>query len=296
LTKPLSTVASVGITFIVTLVLNTLLNYYSSDRGTIGVSRSVPIDGKTFTVVTIENYSRDFLDGIAIEIPSDVSTPSLFSDTPITVTDAPHSHKAATRIVKVGQVSPRLVTRIFIPSSTTQPSGLVRIANTEASGVSFRRDDELESPLKKALVPALVIATLYAIFAFASTYLARRETKDARDDLDRMKKEIDAIRTKMDVASGNLAKQRILLQARLFDYSKELSFWRNAVKALLLDSGASKKTSEAILRKVTETLGTHGTSEPADGFSSIRIAAGWLAEIERNGTATEKKPSGTAED
>lgn len=292
--KPTSTVVSVAITFFLTLFFNTLVNFYSSDKGTIGISRSVSLDGRNLTVITIENHSMEFIDGIAVEIPAGVLTKSLFADTPITIVDVPASNVSATRIVKVGQVSPRLVTRIFIPLPQGPGVAQVRIANTEATGMAFRADDQLESPLKKALASAVVVALLYTIFTVVSTYLARRETREMRERQDELTKELRTVKERMDAVNNNIAKQRILLQARLSDYSKELNFWRNTIKQLVLTRGGSAESVDALIEKVTRSLGTHGTKAPAEGFDSIRIAAGWLAEAEKGRAVADEKPTTTS--
>jgi hypothetical protein len=284
LNNSFNTIVSVGITFIVTLVLNSALNYYASDRGTIGISRSVPIEGKSLTVVTIENYSREFLDGVALEIPTSIPLENLFSDTPVMFVDAPLPHQAKSRSVRINQISPRLVTRVFIPAPIGASSPLIRIANPEASGVSLRRDDELESPLRKAVLSALVVAVLYAVFTLVNAFISRRDTKALRGEVEGLSSQAKRLSSRVNDVETRAAKHRLLLQARLFDYSKELEHWRNAFKTLVLSSGGKSNSAEAAIREVTKMLGTHGTREPAEGFESIRVAAGWLSDIERSGS------------
>ena len=281
MSKPLSTVASVGITFLVTLLLNTAMNYYSSDKGTVGISRSIPIGGKLVTVVTIENYTKEFLDGVALEVPVAVSLASLFSDAPVKLSEESQTHAGSTRLVRVDQINPRLVTRIFVPVPAGVEGSQIRIANAEASGVSLRRDDELQSPLRKALLDALVVAAIYALLALAAVYYMKRENKALEKRVDALSTQAEGWRSEIKGIETRVTKQRLLLQARLFDYAKELEYWRTTIRTLLLKAGAEKSSVDTLISDVTKSLGTHGTREPAEGFEAIRVAAGWLAEAER---------------
>lgn len=287
--KSLGTVGSVVLTFFVTLVLNTLLNFYTSEKGSVSVSRPIQIDGSRVVVVTMENQSSDFLNGLVIEIPAGVKTTSLVAEPAITIEDVASS-QGKQKLLKLGQISPRLVSRLFVPI----PEGTVRIANADASGVALRQDDRLESPLRIALLSALFVAVLYALVEGVSTFHASRKRKALREEIASLRKDHDAaaadakqVRSDLEgeVKSVNarVAKHRILLQARLFDYSKELEFWRNTIRSLLLDSGSDKRTPEELISKVTASLGTYGTKSSGESYETIRVAARWLSEAEQGG-------------
>lgn len=291
--QPLGTVASVSLTFIVTLILNATLNYYSSDKGTIGISKSIPLDSKAVSVLSIENYSREFLEGVAIELPTAIPVASLVSDFPVTLTDSPEPHRGASRIVKIGQISPGLVTRIIIPTTNSGMFLPIRVVNLDATGLTLRRDDELESPLRKAILTALVVASMYAVFAFGTTYYMRKQIKPLRDEIDTVKKQSQEMRPKFQALEARVVKQRLLLQARLFDYSKELSFWRNAFRTLALNAHGDKASADEAILTVTSALKTYGTVAESNHFEEIKIASAWLAHAEQD---SGKAMLSTAED
>jgi hypothetical protein len=303
LNKHLTTLMTVVITFFLTWALNTMVSYYSSDKGGIWISKPIVLDGKSFSLITIENYSKEFLDGIALEVPQDVLLGSIFSDTAVDINDSKPSLKNPMRLVIFNQVSPSHVTRIYMPRSNINPLQIIRVVNTEAGGITIKHDDELESPLRKSLISGLTVACIYAfIYVVFSFYLksylkkiaeendkkidaleisAQKLREDSVININELKEELNALRADAKVISTRLAKQRLLLQARLFDYSKELEFWRNAVKSLLFSKGENHKTAEDIIRVVRHTLGTHGTQDTAGSFEEIRVAADFLAASER---------------
>jgi hypothetical protein len=309
LTKFLGPIGSVVITFFVTLILNTALNYYASGKGTIGLSQPIEINSARFVVMAIENQSADFLNGIVIEVPITVATTSIVTDPAASVEEIASS-PGKQKLLKIGQISPRLVSRLFIPIPNGVSGTAVRVVNREASGVKLRQEDQLESPFRSALLSAFVVAVLYALFMGVFAYYVSRESdalKTISDDLhmkiDELNKRLESVRsdTTRDLLASRvdleaeqqatkkehehlralLVKQRLLLQARLFDYSKELDFWRNAVKALLLSSGGEKQSAVELTANVTKTLGTHGTKSSNHSYEAIQVAAKWLTESER---------------
>lgn len=299
MTKFLGPVGSVAITFFVTLLLNTALNYYASGKGAIGLSRPIEINNARFVVMTIENHSADFLSGIVIEVPTTVTTTNIVANPAISVEEIASS-PGKQKLLKIGQISPRLVSLLFIPVPDGLPGTAVRIVNREASGVALRQDDHLESPLRSAFLLGLFVAVPYALIMGIFAYYVSREYdvfKTRGDglnvEIEKLKKQIES--SGADLATAQLAiqkegkyfhalqvKQRLLLQARLFDYSKELDFWRNAVSALLLSAGGEKRSAEELMANVTKALGTHGTKSSNNSYEAIQVAAKWLAEAERS--------------
>ena len=138
MTKFLGPIGSVAITFFVTLFLNTVANYYANEKGAIGLSRPIEINNARFVVMTIENHSADFLTGIVIEVPTTVTAMSIVADPAISV-DEIASSPGKQKLLKIGQISPRVVSRLFIPVPNGLPETTVRLVNREASGVTLRQ-------------------------------------------------------------------------------------------------------------------------------------------------------------
>jgi hypothetical protein len=63
--------------------------------------------------------------------------------------------------------------------------------------------------------------------------------------------------------------------ARLSDYAKELSFWRDTIRKILVEQGQTLKDTDTIINNVTKSLKTYSTKalEDIESFESIKIAA-----------------------
>lgn len=285
--KQLSTALTIVLTFFMTLALNTAVNFYTSDKGAVGVSRSIMVGGKIMSVISIENYSRDFLEGVAVEIPTGIATSDVTADGAVAIVDVPGTQQPRTRLVRINQIPPRLVTRVFVPAPDAAAAQLVRVVNSDAAGLRLRRDDELESPLRQALLSALVIASMYALFAVGTTYYANRTTKSVQAQADLLEKQVKIAKRRLDDVETRMTKQRLLLQARLTDHSRELEFWRNTIRALLNSGPAGGQKAEEVVAQVTESLKTFGAT-PDRTFDAVRVAAAWLLEAEAKATEVSK--------
>lgn len=324
MTSMSNTLISTAVAFVVTLVLNAALNYYSSDMGTVGISKPIVIDGKSVVVLSVENYSRNFIDDLAVEIPKTISVDRISTDSPVVFVDSAHG-PSITRVVKINQISPRRVTRVLIPVEDQTIFGAIRVVNREAAGLALREDDELESPFRRAVLSASIAATLYALFWVASALHTNKVASGLRDQAGRLRDELeklqqksrdeleksqqknDEVRSEIRELKGRVTKQRILLLARLHDYAKELGFWRNSFKSLVLKSGGKDKRAEEIIEVITQGLGTQGTKDSGHEFETLKVASAWLADVEQRNksrgplgvgvSATVGKPNvGTGDD
>lgn len=300
----LKTIGSVGMivtTFFVTLILNTAVNYYARDKGTVSISEPVPIGNIESRVVTIENYSSETLDGLVLEVPKSVEVAAITTKPAMSVEAIPSVANGNTRLLKVSQIHPRYVSRIFIAIPIGEANSVVRVSNLESSGLTSRYDDRLESPLKFALYAAFLVAFLYAIVEAISLYIASKEReklhekidnlrRDSSQEIKQLERRSELMDKKADRLGTLLTKQRLLLQARMFDYSKELSFWRNSVRSLLLQRGGTTQGADELFRQVTDSLNTFGTkAKDEHSYENLKVAIRWLSEAEKSEDHSEEK-------
>lgn len=298
-----NTVSTVVITFLVTFLLNTIANYYTSDKGTIEIGRPVQINGKLVSIITIENFTSEYIDGIAIEIPSTLTLPSITSDSPIVLVENGMHASSQKKLIKISQIAPKLITHVFLPLDVTSDSNFIRVANIDQVSISLRNENTLESPIKKAINTAFFAAIIYSLFTYLGLFEARKEIKRAEENAEKIRQELNERMNKAKEASdclhdelekqkkfiaeiesnakSFLKKQRMLLQSRIFDYSKELNFWRDTIKQLLIRNGHQPLQNDEILKTVTEKLGTYGTYQKSESFENTRVAVAWLIEAEQ---------------
>lgn len=291
---------SVIITFFVTLALTSFVNYWSGDRGSIAVSRPVFIGDQAAIVVSIENYSKEFIDGLTIEVPRELRGNQIITDSPISISEEPTTSIGKTQFFLLEKIPPRVVSRVIIPIASKSES--IRIANAETHSLRVLQEGRLESPWAAPLRAGFFTALIYSIFAYAisrihsKTFSELREKQEELKLLDReSRKELEKTRGELkgqlNVIETRLAKQKTLLMARLTDYSRELEFWRNLIRKFVSESKNIQKGDD-LVRLVTQTLKTHGATENYKDLEELKVLAGWMAEAER-GSPKESSASKT---
>lgn len=300
MSKTITSVTSVVVTFLVTLVLNTVTNYYASDKGSVSISRPTKLDGTPVVIVTIENFSTEPLSGLVLEVPTTISSATIIVEPAVVVEELPSSAKLQTKLLKLSQIRPQHVSRLIVPTLDANQSNAIRVTNLRSTGLSLRADDKLDSPIRTALFSGLITALfagfVYALFAFflykehealsSKIDELRRENAESHRDLTKKDAEwqtrAEKLENRMEALQAVLVKQRLLLQARLRDYATELSFWRNTVATLVNKFGAQNLSGEKLFEHVTQSLGTFGTlSHSEREFKTIELASQWMADIER---------------
>jgi hypothetical protein len=106
-------------------------------------------------------------------------------------------------------------------------------------------------------------------------YLESRSQKD-QEERQKIEQKLEAFQKKAEIAAeqdretrARFNKIRFYLLARISDYSRELDFWRDTARKIILSGGMGKQSAESFLKSVTTTLGTWGTLSAADDYAAI---------------------------
>ena len=285
------TISGAFITFFVTWGLTTAISYYSAEKGAMRISPPVSIGGHKYQTISIENYTNDMLDGLVLKVPASTPDAAISSSTLVRLTDLAAQSDA--RTVKVSDIPPRTSTRLFVPVPQSASGDTVAAINSKSIGISVEDSTKLESRLQRNLLGNLASAGLLAIAVGITLYGFKGMVESMSESFEKraagLQKKTNVLTEAVDKSSDEtrsrakrlhelLAKQRILLEGRIRDYARELSFWRDTMRAIVLSGGGSPKDADAIQRVVTERLKTYGTRTSDLDFEAVRIASRWLHE------------------
>lgn len=306
-----STILSVMATFIVTLGLNTGVNYLTSDRGSVSISEPLLIAGQPYQIVTIENYTKEVIDGLLIQVPFSAKDVQLSSSLSTKFSATTEDLKAGTKTIKVEQILPRITTRLVVPISIEAGAKAVKILNAESVSLRNKPDEGLESPLRTALVNGAITAGIYAAVMGIFTYVTHLQIKHLEGRMKESNKRVKELnsnaeelrsqtREEIDEIRSTADKMKILLLARINDFSQELTFWRNAIKELLIRSNGTPQQADELIDKVIKSLKTYGTREKGKfDFDAIKVASNLLHQqrgMEPNSKRAKKKKSEDADE
>jgi|GEM_PF-2497908 len=297
--KKLTQAASItAITFLVTLVVNFVVEVLSADNGTILIGQQMMLSGQLYTSVDIVNFSKKPIDGLLIRAPRSVERSDFNPSGPIQIDSLTNLvGTAQSTLFVISAIPPRSTTRVLVSLSTNQTAAPLQIVNSAEKNLSVESVEETRGPrwdlLKRASVNAGVYSVFFLLFTLWMKQQASKfkeqsekfsaELKEVMGRLEANKRELDA---KVQSAEKNLgevrasaAKLRILLFARMSDLSKELEFWRDTIRRLVYASVKGPKKVDKIFEQVTTTLETHATRKNWESeFKTIETLAMMLSE------------------
>ncbi|MFP3549782.1 hypothetical protein SB861_03570 [Paraburkholderia sp. SIMBA_049] len=283
MSKIVSTIITVIVTTFVTLAINTTNAYFFDNHGTVRISRPMPVNGGTTSLLSIENDSSKFIDGLVVEVPADVKLSNISFDTSVQLTDSAPSGDQSVRAVKIGQIAPRRVTTLAFSSKDASNAISLRVLNPQEVSLKLQGNEGLDSFVKQAMEFGLLAAIVQGLIVGVAFYHYMGVREHLLDEVKEQGQRIKAVGAEIREANSRYTKQRILLVSRISDYSKELEFWRNTIRGIITPEAA-----EQLFERVTALLKTYGTTARQPSLDTITIAAGWLRDDEQQ---SDKKQS-----
>lgn len=274
MTNYLTQVINVVIVFFLTLLLNFGIEYFTSDNGAIRVGELISIDTKEYKPIDIENYDGSLINDIKISIPKDTNVKNIVSSKPVLISlESKILASSVQNIMIVSSVSGPGVTRLLIPVDS-KTSDCCNIVNPKDIKVSIKDDSSVINPIKRAFYKGVQTAIIYSIFILILAIWITSRMKELENNLNKITEEMsenkESSNKKADDIKRDLLeirkiykRQRIFLLRRISDYSKEVEFWRNTLRKILLANVSDKKTIENMLREISksiDTFSTHGNT------------------------------------
>ncbi len=147
---------------------------------------------------------------------------------------------------------------------------------------------DIPYPYTRLLTDALIAPTLNILFLGFLMFWERQQffqmdekTRELRDamqkDREYFDKQVNESKTAMDKNTATFARVKVILLARMSDYSRELNFWRDTVRKVLYGMTGGKEAGESLVKHVTESLQTHrARTGVEDDFDTMKVLAGLM--------------------
>jgi len=289
---------------IVTLLSTTVLEIFSANDGRVNISPPIAVESSFYLPITIENYSSKTIDGVKISVPRQVEECSIHTSYPVEISEKHKEGNLLRKKVTISDIDPKSKLQIMLPLPKENDHQFFSILNAKESKLSVEGFLQIENPIMKAFWSGLQTSLIYAfVFSVALFIFNRKQDNllrridDNKKKLETHKREIETHKREIEIqdlqnvsrlkraeeTSSDLLRvvrrTQVALQARISDYAKELEFWRNTIRKILYSKEDENKTSDMIIRTVTETLHTFSTLRGYDqhSFKSIEVLADLIA-------------------
>ena len=251
------------------LTFNAFLELAVGDRGAIRVGSRISLGEATYIAVDIDNFGDSYLDSVSLMIPANTDLQGIATSYPISISwSAWNSGAGSRRVVLLSRIQPESKCRILVPYAMGDNGADVVVVNALELDLESHQGDNVSSYRAQIIEDAAVYAIVVflgvlVVTLWMSSRVSKIETqgetitKELKDTQSRLEKEIA-------VTHKQLAYYRAFLVKRTSDLATELGFWRDTIRKMLYERGASEKDAGKLVKAVTKNLGTFTAAQDID--------------------------------
>lgn len=274
---------SVIITFFLTLILNSLVKWVALDNGVLLVEPRIIINNSEYYVFNIENYSAQSIDGFKLLLPDRLDTKQILTSIPISIEEFNSSQSIGRQKRYILSGFPgNQISSVFIPIQSKEDVDLISFENLKALKIFAKSDIRRTNPIIEILFSSFVISILYSIIFGIFIYFEGQKSKERDKKISELTESSDKALKHWEGQQKTCHRVRLLLLARLNDYAKELSFWRDTIRKTIYSTGQNKENADQILKEVQINLKTFkADSNDYNEFQAISTMADFIAVREK---------------
>lgn len=275
---------AIVLTIFTTTVVNLGIAYLVRDRGAVTIGSEISMGSTIVRPVEISNYKGEQLDGVIFLIPKAIQTKEIGSSVPVQIVDSPdNTGVSAKRRIAVNGITPHSVVRLLIPSNPQYGKESVQVLNAEPLHLTASMGDEAPDSLVvlfKATLPLVLIYGLFVGVGHFWEYSQKQELTKRIDEVDKRLADVkDEARRRLEESTNSVSRIKVLMLARISEYSRELQFWRDTIRKILYLQNQDRRSREAFLDEVSANLKTYQTRDSIPEFEVVSTMADMLVRV-----------------
>ncbi|MCG3418951.1 hypothetical protein [Oceanobacillus jordanicus] len=294
-------------TTLVTLAVGGLFSEIFADNSKVIIGESTKVSDKDYyTPVTINTFNNE-INGLEIGLPNSVGGNQIKTSEPVNITKT---------VFDLSNNDSSIYKLDNIPQDTNLQIALFSDSVIENEDISIHKNgnrievetlSEIQSPQMEMFSYIIASSILYGIYILVLTMWREKKRKEmfarieeaAKRDMESIQEQKSYLERNMEYTNNQLKdtkedlekidnfhkKQRLLTNAQLNDYSKELSFWRDTIRKVIYSSNSNSKEINAneLINIVSKNLETYQTMEnKTHDFEAIKALARILTEEKKN--------------
>ncbi|MCJ8008131.1 hypothetical protein ACFFF5_10875 [Lederbergia wuyishanensis] len=295
---------------VITFFSNLMLTDWFIEKSVLTIGDSVEIDNETYLLpITINTFEKE-INNLRIGFPGDIKGNQIKANIPLEInkieTEKNYSIIELTGLSELKSYQLTLIAKKYI-----EPNSIVVHKNGNKIKVNYSIND-LKSPIKEQIKFIVINSLIYAGLIFLiSLYQEKRRSelikqnaesinsliqgnKESLNNLiedrerlqksqEKTNKDLEKLDLEFKEINSRHAKLRLLYNAKLNDYSKELNFWRNTIRRILYQLPDGKSKAEEVIKSVSSALKTqqtHGNIQ--HDFENLKILSKYLSDNDKN--------------
>ena len=240
------------VSVLLTMGLQTGVNYMIASNGHVSVSKPMLIGDKTYEVVDIKNTSNKELNGLLLSVTANTNISAINSTNPLEMQRVKdYSSTNLRETINVSSIPNHAETSIFIPIKENGKNVLaMNVSNLNLDVVKYGK---VTGKLNRAIRESAISALVYGIFLSIFSYWLSIKMKETHENLNKLKNKLDVHRKEYEELikkekekHSDLIKRTSKIKATLLKdlkkYNNEIVFWRDTVRQFIYTHGAANRT------------------------------------------------------
>ncbi|MGG1244129.1 hypothetical protein ABE187_14855 [Bacillus cabrialesii] len=264
---------------IVAFIFSFLTTFFFG-TSSISVGQPVKVSDQYFTPINISAYKD--IDKLKITFPTKINENQISSNKPLHIKSVDNNIGIENNSTfEISEIAKDNSVQLLINTKKTISDKDISI-NKSGNSISVHYESAVINPAVQQLV--FIIITTLVIFLVLNYFAWRSDKrwKEMQDQIQVMENRthnLEKLKADLQDVKNDSIKARILFMARLNDYKKELSFWRNTIRKTLYDNTSGDEKAQKLIETVTSSLKTYNTNEKnMHDFETIKVAAALLRD------------------
>lgn len=279
------------ITTIIVSIVGSLLSfgigYFSNENGYIHISKSIKTEDNLYiTTLKIENNNNKTINDLSFKLNNNGDLLNVYSNYPIEIN---YKNKNNIEYISLSNLFSDKTFDLLISSKIPYEKNDVEFMNAEEKDFEIVRELQGDIRRKEVVTLGVIASLFYGVMIGLFFYIIKNRQDKYNDKFSKKQEEIEKRNENLEKDSQKineetkkmqkeLHKYKLVLLARLRDYSKELSFWKDTIRKIMYktDENKNEDRSEKLFKIVTKNLKTFSTRKDVEiDYKTIEI----LAEI-----------------
>ncbi|SES12920.1 hypothetical protein [Salipaludibacillus aurantiacus] len=291
---------------------NVIFVYFFDNNAEVKIGTPTQVQEDSFAIpIDIHTFNEGISD-LRIGIPVNINENNIFSNKPINIYFQNNNIglEDSSAIIIEEIVANNNLQIILEVDQFISDQDIEVYSNKGNINVEYlsQKDSPVISQIKNLILYALLYAIILGIVTFFNIkdrdkkvekveeqhknvlQTSEKTAQDTEKRLSEIKKELETDRLKLEKLEDKYIKHlndskkiNILQKAKLNDYRKELSFWRDTIRKILYQMPGDEDKAKELIRIVTHSLKTFQTNEKNEpDFESLKVLTKMISDYENN--------------
>lgn len=249
------------ISSLILLIINSGVYWFTKEKINITVTPSSYINNEYVTVISIKNFQNN----------KSIQEINLWLDNVIVKNIRTElKNETTNNNIKINNVVPAYTGSIIIYSEKEINEQNLKVELNEKCNLVFTNSQKESAyiEIRNYLGTVLIYFIEFSIMLYLAKKINNKKIEEVKREIERTKKSLKLIEDSQKISEKKakelqkmIMKNKLVLERKLSDYSRELNFWKDTIRKILYGVSKDEMKKKDICEIVTDNLKTYRTKE-----------------------------------